>query len=534
MSEANLKNKPRKLPATYQVDYRETYFKGIKLVMYLWVIRSACLAISSGMSGFLQLFDNWSHDTIIRIKTLETFHWNTIVLDGYVNLPLNNNELNSSEPKLYENVPIISNALLISKFHKLIPLLDMKLKISSNNFFNYYDLDRIWSNIYSNLSSYDSISIKDYISSSINQNESILSYLNPLKEAFVDRNFTCTNSNINECNNNNPIIKDKYIYGTYPNISPYLSGLAPGLSQYLAIESDNKLSKVSLWLSSCNITTSLHYDHDDNLLLQIDGIKKVTIISPEAINIFNPYSSYHPYLRQTSKHELINTSNELFRYIERVVMNNYSIIEDKDIDKDIINWKAYKDNSTDTHENKFIKKKSLYNNYTSNKYKNDLIIKQLINNKYGEIKIYQTILKPGDMLYIPAGYYHLITTLSESISINAWFPSQFSHIYLQLLNIILPYDVKDMNISLDKKISQFIFVIQNIMNQLNISIELLIDLLLSRYKILLVDNNIDDNEQESSYCTLETWNYLNQSKFLLCILYTFYSIYILYMYKLYI
>lgn len=40
--------------------------------------------------------------------------------------------------------------------------------------------------------------------------------------------------------------------------------------------------------------------------------------------------------------------------------------------------------------------------------------------KFKNVKMYQVVLSPGDMLYIPKGWWHDIRSLEKSISINLW------------------------------------------------------------------------------------------------------------------
>lgn len=54
--------------------------------------------------------------------------------------------------------------------------------------------------------------------------------------------------------------------------------------------------------------------------------------------------------------------------------------------------------------------------------------------RLADVTFYQAVLEPGDVLFIPRGWWHDIRAVSPSISINHWFgPSQSAGRYLRLL-----------------------------------------------------------------------------------------------------
>ena len=42
--------------------------------------------------------------------------------------------------------------------------------------------------------------------------------------------------------------------------------------------------------------------------------------------------------------------------------------------------------------------------------------------------LWEVTLSAGDMLYLPAGFYHTVTAGADSVSVNAWFPSKLSQV----------------------------------------------------------------------------------------------------------
>ena len=56
---------------------------------------------------------------------------------------------------------------------------------------------------------------------------------------------------------------------------------------------------------------------------------------------------------------------------------------------------------------------------------------------------WKVTLSPGDMVFIPAGFFHAVVTGKDSVSVNAWFPSELSSIHSRLSNIPLPFYAND-------------------------------------------------------------------------------------------
>ena len=61
-------------------------------------------------------------------------------------------------------------------------------------------------------------------------------------------------------------------------------------------------SQLNIWVGSENITTTAHFDPQDNLFVQLEGWKRFTISPPSDFSLFDPFPISHPHTRQTQVH----------------------------------------------------------------------------------------------------------------------------------------------------------------------------------------------------------------------------------------
>eukprot|EP01034_Spumella_vulgaris_P023172 gene23172-29366_t len=219
------------------------------------------------------------------------------------------------------------------------------------------------------------------------------------------------------------------MYTIFPNILPYISSLCPALSYLFYSQSTDP--QVSLWLTSPSVVAGLHYDMEDNFLLQVAGNKTVTLISPEAGPAVQTYASYHPFWRQSQLGVEMTTVEGLFRRVRGMSpLSGGGGHNRNDTNSgagggsggtNIDNTDSYNDSFSNTAQSVF----DFNINYTSN------------------AVIWSVELTPGDLLYIPSGVYHTVRTGTESVSINMWYSSTMSEVYRALLNVQLPFESYD-------------------------------------------------------------------------------------------
>jgi len=139
---------------------------------------------------------------------------------------------------------------------------------------------------------------------------------------------------------------------------------------------------INLWLGEKSINTKAHYDYSNNFLVQILGRKRVRLFAPTDTPYMYTYSINDKVTMDGVHHPAVQASK--IANIDLVDLNEFPNIK---------------------HATPF-----------------------------------EGILNPGDLLYIPAGWWHEIKSLDVSISINFWwkvkledFPSQ------QLTSVVCSY-----------------------------------------------------------------------------------------------
>jgi len=96
-------------------------------------------------------------------------------------------------------------------------------------------------------------------------------------------------------------------------------------------------------------------------------------------------------------------------------------------------------------------------------------------------------LVPGAMVYIPAGYYHTVTTGADSLTINAWFTSELSTLHATLSNIPLPYSKTS---TVRENINNISVMMRTVLHQLRtigLSVELFAETFVHRFESLVDD-----------------------------------------------
>ena len=446
------------------------------------------------------------------------------------------------KPIMFTNIPVISDRLLKSKVDKLLPIQSIRLKTSDTNLFSYFSHKQLWSSLYdSTILNYKYMTINQYIQyfrdddddqdtkDKLQQTRSFFSFFDILRKEVVSslsssyddidddnnkidnrRRKECKNNHLTSCNhddfNNTP---HKYIYCIHSNIFPYLSGIAPGLAQFITIRSNddddslngkaNNDPKVNLWISSANITTALHYDYEDNYLLQIAGKKHITLISPEAIDILSSYPTYHPLWRQSTIYEQIISADQFISYINSKATSSSSTSSSSSSSssssRDDTRYRDKNDNSNDdghqsTKQKYDFKHKHKGNQKIKMKRKQQQQQHSQTRNKidntiYGKIKLWDFDLNPGEMVFIPAGYYHIVHTVTDSISVNTCYQSKITENYEKLLLLSLPFHIHDQNITLDMKITQLIFIAKQVYHHLGLNVDVFKNNLQLRFKSLV-------------------------------------------------
>ena len=400
-------------------DKKVTIMRVFQFVVYAWALRLSFVAVGSVMVSMFQVFV--PNDTIgIKIQHIPIFGWQATIDDEYQVMQM------LKQPVLFTDVNVISPALLKSKLERVTPILSTNLKTSTTPEYVHYSSDRLWSTKYENERNYEYIPMHKYLQSAPGQFHpcSLLDHLRTSNKANTN---TCAS---NECS------KPSYIYGTHNNALPYLQALSPGFAQYLALE--DRTPQVCMWVSTPEVAAAMHYDLEDNFLLQISGTKRVIIVSPESLPAMQPYSSYHPHWRQALNSSNLYTTSDVIERLERFVdRTSKSIVHTSSV--------------------------------------------------YGEMKVWEVTLVPGCMVYIPAGFYHTITTGIDSLTINAWFTSELSALHTTLSNIPLPYSKTN---TVTQNVNNLSAMIRTVLHQLRtigLSVDLFAETFAQRFTHMVND-----------------------------------------------
>ncbi len=179
---------------------------------------------------------------------------------------------------------------------------------------------------------------------------------------------------------NNNTDKNKKYYLMQRSIHDEFPELTPDIA--VPKYADNNYTHINLWLGEKNINTKPHYDYYDNFLTQIFGRKRVRLFAPND----TPY------------------------------MHAYSI------------------NDTMTVEG--VQYPSVHSSQIAD-------IDLVDANEFPNIKFatpFEGILNPGDLLYIPAGWWHEVKSLDVTMSINFWWKIKIENFPIyQLTSLVCSY-----------------------------------------------------------------------------------------------
>jgi hypothetical protein len=136
--------------------------------------------------------------------------------------------------------------------------------------------------------------------------------------------------------------------------------------------------KINLWLGEAGLNTRPHYDTPDNFLAQIMGRKLVRLFSPDMSDKMYPHSIEDKFF-----------ADDTAVYISRIR------------DTELINYDEFP--------------------------------------KLKHVTCFEGILHPGDLLFIPSGWWHEVKSLDKSISVNFWWKIKLENFSAQFRNLIASF-----------------------------------------------------------------------------------------------
>jgi hypothetical protein len=480
-----------------------TAYHWVKYIMYFWVARMAVVLAGSLLPMFIAICKNhqlfhllfsdygslnilsssnlFSAKTENNLSLLSEFEWKVVSEN---NFQLLRSDMNLYKvPYLIKSSPIIHNSTLkLFLFSLFQTSTDIKLKVSESSQFSYYSDDRLWSNDKVIPRNYNYITISDYFNvlkyqfpsfplidfmkshfqkndkeSSIQLKDSSLTSKSDSEQekGSSSSSSTCVGreDEDQQCSGTSltpevskSLSHSHYMYIAYPNIVSYLETFAPSLSS-ISKSLYSTEPQCNLWITSPNVIATMHYDYQDNYLLQLSGNKEILIVSPEALSYLLPYPSFHPLWRQASRKNIT---------VESLIYHLDDLKKGEEASSSLL--------SSVSHVKK-------------------------------GFQVWKAILQPGDMIYIPSGYYHQVISGENSISLNTWFPSVFSEVHLKLSKLSLPFLLTD---SLSLKVSKVAIIMKELCGFLHESPDCLGQQLISRYQVIFEQMNIDDKQCSSN------------------------------------
>jgi hypothetical protein len=276
-----------------------------------------------------------------------------------------------------------------------------------------------------------------------------------------NNNNSTSNNNTSNNNNDTQHQTEKFMYFTslLKDVAPtYYKTTASVIWRDLHLNTKSSEENngdgeppLTVWMGSTGVITQAHYDTEDNIFVQASGRKRFQFFSPKQSTKLCLYPDAHPRARKSQ----INFDHDM-------VVNDES-----------------NSNSNSTSTSTIL---------SSGLPKPDM----------------ELTLNPGECLYIPAFWFHRVTTLSPSVSINLFSPSSVWAQNESILSMSTPFN--DL-VGEEAVISMYAFI-ENLLPHLGFCNpkKFVMDLVESRYTSLACaaeeekgNNNDVDNDDDSEF-----------------------------------
>eukprot|EP01039_Chlorochromonas_danica_P012790 gene12790-14724_t len=295
-------------------NFLENY-QWAKYIVYIWAIRLSFTLLAGvipmGIGLYRGFFDT-SQDVVYTAE-LPVYTWRHLLKDDFM---LFTNQSFRMQPALIQHVPVLSEESLHTLLEVLaskVPSIPVKVQHNSSHF-AYFDADRLWAERFARHRSYQTIShteLPRHVSCLHPFLQSLLSSA-PLSMGEEDNSSrrsssasapsSCTDSDVDSSppSSTSHTVPStaldshprEYVYVAYPHMSKWLESFAPSVA-LLSETAKLTPAQTNLWLSSPDVHAHMHYDVQDNVLLQLAGHKTVTVVSPEAMPVVRSYTSLH-------------------------------------------------------------------------------------------------------------------------------------------------------------------------------------------------------------------------------------------------
>lgn len=192
-----------------------------------------------------------------------------------------------------------------------------------------------------------------------------------------------------------------------------------------------------MWLSSANVSATLHYDTEHNVLVQLVGRKRVTLFPPSQHKRLYLHSALHPSWRQCMCRSCVPLSLSRFvvvtccsgrqRCADQGVHASHHTARIARADSRLLNKFPFYDNVTAFQVSGCPKCCCCYCCHYA---------MQLMPT------CAQVELEPGQVLYMPPFWFHHVTALTPSVSLNVWSTSRAGVLSEAVQDVALPFDAR--------------------------------------------------------------------------------------------
>lgn len=166
------------------------------------------------------------------------------------------------------------------------------------------------------------------------------------------------------------------------------------------------LEAVNLWIGDERSVSSIHKDHFENMYVVVSGEKTFTLLPPSDVAYLTPYTKEYPTLRYAVKDTTTDTTTEKALGIagNELIRNNKIQLELRGdgCPSEKLEWTALDPDDPEV----------------SNKYP-----------LFRRASPLRCTVKPGQVLYIPAMWYHRVSQNCLTVSVNYWYDQRFDFRY---------------------------------------------------------------------------------------------------------
>jgi hypothetical protein len=476
------KNNIVKFKKTKEQLAKEKFYKWVKFGVVLWAIRALTLAIGVSIGGIGILFSkifSWLGVSNANSVPMWTYEESLNVLTAYKilqrGLPFAISDMPLNDPK---NIKIFFKNF---KFNKL------KYNNKSSPVFSYINNKRSWKSECLTLTPIPSTfnvknSMMDYESLMTSEIKSFPFNTNTNTDKDRDDGYWYLSQQISTSSDssNRPAVQVRNIASSFFDFLSKISSTDTNTNINTNTNTNNKKhipninqAVVNLWIGNNGSRVANHYDTDDNFFYQIRGQKKFFITEPLGHDLYAPHSYLHPQWRQAQAEAPAPALDQLLTETDTAEMLSFDSLNKKfddlmkmkrayvaeELSKKKSKWKIkVKVDGKCEDKGKVENSKECLN---ENENDNEIEMFDMAGSTLDTLpRSWEITLKPGDMLFLPAYYYHTVQTViptlgssddstssskiysdvpDASVSLNVWFPSAALEATAPLSKVPLPF-----------------------------------------------------------------------------------------------